>query len=463
MPGAGYRTVALTVSTAIFMQFLDSTALNTAIPTIAAALKTDAVDLNLAILAYQLAMTVLIPVGGALADRVGQRNAFALSLIVFALGSALCALSSTLPWLVAARALQGAGGAIMIPVSRTLVIRSSTKGELLSAMNWLLVPGMIGPMLGPFAGGLIVTYASWRWIFLINIPIALAGVVTTLLLIPDLRESSRRPFDAKGTVLVGAAVFGILFGLDSAAQPNAGWITSGLLSGGVLLAWLFLRHARRTAAPVLDLSLLDIASFRHSISIGASLRTIASASSFILPLWLQLGMGKSAATSGAVLILPTLGVMLSRLVGVPLTRLIHPRTVAIAGAAVMVITLLVSACFNGNWSLLAIGSTLVVQSIALSVSMMVINASTYIDVESEQTGRATAIYTTAQQLTLSFGITVGVWAIGGARWFYRTGEHDNRLYSFGMLVLTAFGVLGFLATRKLDEDAMGALRPRPVS
>lgn len=454
----GYRLVALTVSSAMFMQFLDATALNTAIPTIARDLNVEAVDLNLAILSYQLSMTVLIPVGTAIADRVGQRNAFAIALLVFAAGSILCAMAPTLPALVAARALQGAGGAVMTPVSRLLVIRSSQKSELISAMNWLLLPSIIGPMIGPVTGGLIVQHASWHWIFLINVPVALLGMAMTFLIVPDIRDHSDAPVDYKGIALIGPAIFGLMFGLESAANPHAGWATPALLSGGLLLVWLFARHARSHPFPVLDVTLLNIGSFRHSIQTGAILRTVAAGSSFIMPLWFQLGLGLSPGTTGAILIVPTIGTILSRIVGARVTQVLHPRNVAIGGAMLLVAALLVNAGFNTDWPLFAIGLALAAQSVAVSVAMMVIGASTYMDVEPERMSRASGMYTTVQQLTMSMGVTLGVWAISGMRLFYDTGEHDSRIYSGAVLVLAALAALGLFTTRKLDVEAMGALR-----
>lgn len=455
---AGYRIVALTVSTALFMQFLDSTALNTAIPTIARDLKVDAVDLNLAIISYQLSMTVLIPLGSAIADRVGQRNAFAVSLLVFAVGSILCATSTTLPALVAARALQGAGGAVMTPVSRFLVIRSSEKSELIAAMNWLFLPGIVGPMIGPVLGGLIVQHASWHWIFLINVPVAVIGMVLAFLLIPDIHDHSDGVIDYKGIALIGPAIFCVMFGLESVANPRAGWEAPALLGGGAVLTWLFIRHARRHPAPVLDLSLLRIGSFRHSLETGTILRTVAAASSFIMPLWFQLGLGLKPAVAGAILIVPTIATMFSRLVGVRLTQLVHPRNVAIWGSALLVASLLINAAFDVGWPLPLFALALAVQSIAMSTAMMVISASTYMDVEQGRMGRASSLFTTLQQLTMSVGVTLGVWTMSGMRLFYATGEHDNRIYSGSILVLAAIAAIGLVTTRKLDVQAMGALR-----
>jgi predicted MFS family arabinose efflux permease len=349
----------------------------------------------------------------------------------------------------------------MIPVTRLLVVRSAEKSELISAMNWLLMPAIIGPMIGPGLGGLIATHASWHWIFLINIPIALFGAVMTFILIPDIRDHDKSPVDFKGIALVGAAIFGLMFGLESAANPHVGWGAALLLGSGALMFWLFLQHARRHPAPVLDLSLLKIASYRHSVETATILRVITGASSFVMPLWFQLGLGMSPATAGVILIVPTIGTLLSRFLGVPLTRFVHPRNVALGGSAILVVALLFTASFDASWPLPAICLALGIQALAISFPVMVIGASTYLDVEREQISRATGLLTTIQQLTLPLGVIFGVWATSAMRWFYGTGEHDNRIYSNSVILLAMLAALSLITTRRLDAQATAALRPTP--
>jgi EmrB/QacA subfamily drug resistance transporter len=454
----GYRVVALTVSTALFMQFLDSTALNVAIPAMARDLHVPAIDLNIAILAYQLSMTVLIPVGSVLVERVGQRNAFAIALLVFMVGSILCAISTSLPALVASRALQGAGGAVMTPVSRLLVVRSADKSELLNAMNWLLLPGIVGPMMGPVIGGQLVTYSSWHWIFLINVPVALLGIVMTLIIVPDVRDSAKGNVDIKGIMLVGPAIFALVFGLESAAHPGAAWKALCLLVAAAVLFWLFIRHVRTAASPVLDLTLLSVASFRHSIVSGSIYRTLAMANGFIMPLWLQLGMGMSAAKAGAILVVSSIGTIASRLAGVHITRMIHPRTVAIGGAVLLVFALLATSRLETDWPLPVFYSLLGFQAIVLSLSMMVVSASAYVDIEAERVAQAAGLFTTIQQVTMSLGVTLGVWLISGMRLFYGTSEHDSRIYSASLVILALIAVAGVNSTRKLDVHSTGMLQ-----
>lgn len=454
----GYRTVALTVSTALFMQFLDSTTLNTAIPTIARDFGVPAIDLNLAIISYQLSMTVLIPLGTALAERIGQRNAFVLSLFVFMTGSILSAMSTSLPTLIGARMVQGASSAVMVPVSRLLVVRSVDKGELLNAMNWLLIPSIIGPMMGPALAGQIVTYASWPWIFLVNVPVALLGIVMSLIVVPDIRDEVRGPVDTKGMMLIAPAIFALMFGLENAVNPMVWWLSPILLAAGALLLWLFVRHTASSPAPVLDLSLLRITSFRQSVLLGLIFRTAALATGFLMPLWLQLGMGMSAAKAGAILVVSALGTVVSRLVGVRLTEIVHPRSVALGGAVALVFALLVTSRLEAAWPLAAFYCVLAFQAIAMSLAMMVVSALAYVEIEPNQMGSAAGLFTTFQQITMALGVMLGVWTMSIMRFVYHTTETDSRIYSASYLILAAFAAVGAVVMRRLDPEATGALQ-----
>jgi EmrB/QacA subfamily drug resistance transporter len=454
----GYRIIALTVSTALFIVYLDSAAFVVAIPAMAREFHVPAVNLNVAILANQLSMTVLIPVGSVIAERIGQRNAFVIALCVFIAGSVLCALSTSLPGLVAARALQGAGGAVMMPVSRVLVIRSADKSELLNALNWLLLPSIIGPMLGPVIGGQLVTYGNWHWIFLVNVPVALLGAVMTMIVVPDIREDTRGRVDAIGILLSGVAILTLMFGLDSAAHPRSSWEPPALLISGLVFLWLFLKHVRATTSPVLDISLMRIASFRHSIVAGAIIRTVLIASGFVVPLWFQLGMGMSAAKAGSILVISTMGVIVSRLAGVRLAQVVHPRNMAIGGALLLVLALIAIAQMKPDWPLWAFYAVLGFQAIVFSLSTMVVNAVTYVDIEPDKVGQASNLYSMVQQLNMSLGVTLGVWLISGMRLAYSTGEHDGRIYSASMMILAVVALFGAASTSRLDVHSTGTLR-----
>jgi hypothetical protein len=288
--------------------------------------------------------------------------------------------------------------------------------------------------------------------------VALIGMAMTLIVVPDIRETGDAPVDVKGIVLIGPAIFALMFGLESAIHPHAGWQTPALLIAAAILFWLFLRHVRRVPAPVFDLTLLRIDSFRHSIVTGAIFRTIALATGFILPLWFQLAMGMSAAKTGAILVVSSIGTIVSRLAGVKLTQVVHPRTVAIGGASLVVLALLLTAQLDPGWPLPAFYAVLGIQAVTISIGMMVVSAVAYVDIAPGRMAQAAGLFTTIQQLTMSLGITLGVWTISGMKLFYAADEHDGRIYSASLVILAALAVAGALTTRKLDVDSVGQLQ-----
>ena len=456
----GYRAIALTISTSIFMQFHDSTALNTAVPAIARALHVPVLHMDIAILAYQISLVVFVPVGGVLAARIGPRNAFTLALFVFMCGSLLCAFSDSLTMLAAARALQGVGGAVMMPIGRLIVVRSVEKSELISAMTWLLVPGIIGPIMGPAVGGFIVQYSSWHWIFLINVPIALIGIVMTLLVVPDLRDQKIDRFDRIGVLLLSPFLVCSVLGLGGVTGRQPVWITVVMLIAGVIFGRAYLRHARKAEAPILDLSLLAIPSFRHSMMAGSLIRVIFIGVGFLMPLWFQLAMHMSPARTGMLLIMTSIGSLISRLIATPLIRIFHPRSITVYGAGALGVMLLINSALRPDWPILVFYVLLGFQGLALAVAMLVLAPATYVDIEPDRMGAATSFYTTVQQLTMSLGVIAGVWTITVMRWLTSATPHDNRAYSGSMIILgiMSFGALAI--ARKLNADDLGMLRPR---
>jgi EmrB/QacA subfamily drug resistance transporter len=455
----GYRVIALTVSTSIFIQFLDATALNTALPAIARDLGVPAIDLNLILLAYQLALACCIPAAGFVSSRLGARNTFTLALGVFMLGSLLCAVSNSLPELIAARIVQGIGGAAMAPVGRLLVVRSAEKSELISAMNWLTIPGVIGPMLGPGIGGLIVTYSSWHWIFLVNIPIALIGMAMTMALVPNDPPDKNSRLDIGGLLLLAPAMCGLVLGLEGSSGSMFG-MTAALLIGSFLFLTLYVRHARSVSEPVIDLSLLAIPSFRHSMVSGTLLRTIAAASSFMLPLWFQLAMGLSAARTGALMMIFPLGLIASRALSGLLLRWNGPRRIMILGIGLLALALLACSALTPMLPPMLFAAALFLLGLGFSVPMLVIGAVGYVDIPSERMGAATAFYTTVQQLSQSFGVALGVWTISVMHLLTHSTAHESAGYVASQLTFSALTVLALLAALKLDDESTAALDPR---
>jgi EmrB/QacA subfamily drug resistance transporter len=301
LPKPSYRTTALIIASALFMEQLDSTVLATALPTMARYFDVSPSHMSVALTSYILSLAVLIPASGHVADRFGARTVFSSAIVVFTLSSILCAQAHNLPLLVAARLLQGAGGAMMIPVGRLVLLRSVDRADLVSAMSWFLVPGLIGPILGPPVGGLIVTYLDWRWIFYINVPIGVLGLALTRVFIQNTRSTTRQPFDLSGFALSGVSLACLLFGFETMSRGvGETKVALALIGAGLVSGAAYVVHALRARrmTPILDLSLMRIKTFRVSVLAGSLSRITQGAQPFLLPLMMQLAFGLSAAESG---------------------------------------------------------------------------------------------------------------------------------------------------------------------
>ncbi|MGH6958973.1 MAG: MFS transporter, partial [Dongiaceae bacterium] len=327
--------VPLIVACALFMENLDSTVLSTSLPAIARSLGENPLHLNLAITSYLFSLAVFIPISGWVADRFGARQVFRAAIVVFTAGSILCGTSDSLTGFVLARILQGIGGAMMVPVGRLVVLRTVSKVELVRAMAYLTVPALVGPVLGPPLGGFITTYVSWRWIFWINVPIGILGVILVSLFIEDIRELRPPPLDLRGFLLTAAGLTGLVVGFETVGR--------GVLPTGTILALsavgsafltLYVRHARRTAHPAIDLTLLRIPTFRASLVGGLLFRVGIGAEPFLLPLMLQAGFGMSAFESGTLTFVTAVGALTMKLSVEPILRRFGFRPVLVANALI---------------------------------------------------------------------------------------------------------------------------------
>src|SRR5262245_15667470 len=284
------RLVPMIVAVSLFMDNMDSTVIATSLPAIAADIGTSPLTLKLAVTSYLLSLAVFIPMSGWTADRFGARRVFAAAIAVFIIGSIGCAMSSALWHFVLARIVQGIGGAMMTPVGRLVLVRTIDRRELVNAMAWVSIPAMIGPLLGPPLGGFITTYTTWHWIFLINVPMGLIGIVLVTRYIDNIRAEVPERFDAPGMVLSGIAVAGLTFGLSIAGLDIVPWpVVAALIATGLISLALYLAYARRAPAPIIDFGLLKLPSFRASITGGFLFRIGVGAMPFLLPLLLQVG------------------------------------------------------------------------------------------------------------------------------------------------------------------------------
>ena len=410
------RLIALIVATALFMQNLDGTVVATALPRMAAAFGADPIHMNVALTSYLLSLAVFIPVSGWMADRYGARAVFRAAIGVFTVGSVLCGLSEGLPALVLARIVQGIGGAMMVPVGRLLLLRSVAKSELVAAMAWLTTPALIGPVVGPPLGGFMVEYASWHWIFYINVPIGVLGMVLVTAYVPDVREASPGWLDGWGLVLSGSALACLMVGFETVGRGVlAAPAVVGLLAAGVAAAGFYWVHARRVvatgAAPLLDLSLMRVPTFAVSVTAGSLFRVGVGAIPFLLPLMLQLGFGRSPAESGMITFASAVGAIAMKPAAQWALRTFGFRMTLTWNGVAAAVLLGVMGLYRPAWPLAAVYATLVLGGFLRSLQFTAYNTIAYADIPKSRMSAATSLYSTLQQLSLTLGITVGAAAL----------------------------------------------------
>jgi len=445
------RLLPWLVAVAFFMESLDTTILNTAVPTIAAALHVVPLSMKAVLSSYTLSLAVFIPISGWMADRFGTRRVFASAIGLFTFGSFLCGISTNIHVLVACRVLQGCGGAMMVPVGRLTIVRTFAKSELIRAMSFVAIPGLIGPMLGPIAGGLIVGYLHWRVIFFVNVPIGLIGLCLVYLHLPDYREKSN-PLDFAGLVLFGSGIALLsyvleVFGEHTLSVPAI----LGLLVTSILLLAGYGLHAARTAFPLLNLALFRIRTFRAAVSGSFFTRLGIGGIPFILPLLYQVGLGFTPIQSG-LLMMPQAIAAMSFKMTMPwiLTRFGY-RAVLISNTVIlgMLITIF-SAIGNGTpvWLIVALAFCFGFFSSLQYTSM---NTLVYADIDEQQASGASSIASTMQQLSMSFGVA---WASLVIAFFIPDRFHSSApqmihgIHS-AVFVLGAITVLSTIVFREL--------------
>ncbi len=448
-----FRTIALIVASAMFMEQLDATILATALPTMARDFGVDAPSMSIALTSYLISLAVFIPVSGVVADRWGSRTVFRAAIGVFVLGSVLCAQAPSLTFLVFARLLQGLGGAMMMPVGRLVLLRSVERRDLVSAMSWLLVPALIGPILGPPVGGLIVTYADWRWIFYINLPIGFLGMVLVSLFIEETKGERTGPFDALGMVLSGISLGSLLFGFESASRADEGWMAASLIAVGVIAGVLYLRHAKTHPAPLLDPRLMRVPSFGTSVIAGSLTRITQGAHPFLLPLMMQLGFGLSAATSGLVTIATAIGSLMMKAVAPKVLRRFGFRTALAANGIVAALLYGTCAFFRPDWPLPMIFGVLVCCGFSMSFQFTAYNTVAYDRIAPAQMSSATSFYTTFQQLMLSLGICVAALALHGSMGLRQHETPELSDFSAAFAVVVAISLAATIWNLRFAADA----------
>jgi EmrB/QacA subfamily drug resistance transporter len=438
----------------MFMEQLDGTVLATALPAMARSFNADPLHMNVALTAYLLTLAMFIPASGRIADRFGARSVFRAAIGLFTAGSVACALAPTLWALVLARMVQGAGGAMMSPVGRLVMLRVVSKAELVRSMAWLMIPATIGPIVGPPVGGFLVTYLSWHWIFYINVPIGVLGMILVTIFIDEMKEPARQKFDLRGLVLAGLSLSCLMFGIEVASRGiGARWLVAAVIGLGAASAGLYGLHARRVERPMLDFRLLRVTTFRMSWMCGSLSRIAVGAMPFLLPMMLQLGFGLSAAQSGMVTFIGAVGSLLMRACAPWFLRRLGFKVVLTWIGALATVLLAASAAFRPWWPLPVIYAVLLANGFFQSLQFMAYNTIAYADVSREDMSAATSFYTTFQQMALTLGIAISAAALAASMAVAGHGEPQLSDFSTAFLFVSAVSFLAPLFATRLPPEA----------
>lgn len=400
-----YKLIPWIAATAFFMQSLDTSILNTALPAIAHDLNQSPLNMQSAIISYVLTLALFIPISGVLADKLGTRNVFVLAIFLFLLGSIVCALSTSLIWFDVGRVIQGMGGSMMVPVSRLVIIKSFKRSEFLTALNNATIPGLIGPIIGPILGGYLVQMISWHWIFLINLPIGLVGIMTALKFMPNLYEKSH-PFDIIGVLLVSSVAMSVTLGLELINDNLTYWVISLFIFAGIGL-FCYLHHAHRTQYAIFPLALFNIHTFRIGIIGNLISRLGISATPFLIPLLLQIAFGYSAIKSGIMLLPMAIAALIMRTWSQRILSRFGYRNILIyntlsAGVAIIALSLL-----EKDSSIIVFVILLFGLGFFNSLQFTAMNSITLSNLEGELTSSGNSLMAINQQLAVSFGVALG--------------------------------------------------------
>ena len=399
------RLLPLLVAVAFFMESLDTTILNTAVPAIAKALQVAPLSMKAVLSSYTLSLAVFIPISGWMADRFGTRRVFASAIGIFTLGSLLCGLSSNIHLLVACRILQGCGGAMMVPVGRLTLVRTFARSELIRAMSFVAIPGLIGPMLGPIAGGLIVAYFHWRVIFFVNIPIGLIGLVMVYLHLPDHKGDRQTPLDAVGLILFGSGIALLSYVLEVFGEHSlSSRELLSLLAIALLLLTGYGLHAARTAFPLLTLNLFRIRTFRSSVSGSFFTRLGVGGIPFLFPLLYQVGLGFSPIQSGLMMMPQAIAAMSLKLTMPKILNRFGYRAVLLVNTIMLGLMILSFATIGFATPIWLIVGQAFCFGFLSSLQFTSMNTLVYADVNDEQASAASTIASTMQQMSMSFGV-----------------------------------------------------------
>ncbi|MBV6819669.1 MFS transporter [Rahnella sp. PD12R] len=460
----------LLVAGAFFMENLDATVIVTALPQMAKDFGVHPVDMNIGVSAYILTLTVFIPASGWIANRFGTRNVFSLALILFTLASLLCSASDSLGTFTAARMLQGFAGALMVPVGRLVVLKNTQKSDLIRAIATITWPGLVAPILGPPLGGFITTYASWHWIFLLNLPLGVIALMFSRKLIPQVKGQKGVPFDITGFVLTGAACLGLIFGLDMFNQGTINWKPVTMVGGAVIVGALAVWHSGRAAYPLLPLTALKIKSYAVTIYGGSLFRVAIGALPFLLPLMFQLGYGMNAFDAGLLVLAVFAGNLAMKPFTSPILHRFRFKSIMLVNGLLNSATIFACALLTPEVPTAITLLLLFASGMTRSMQFTALNTLAFSQVPAEQMSGANTLFNTAQQLSTGLGIAIGALSLRVAEHFLpASAGMQTGTFHIAFIIIGVFSLAGTLDSLTLDPTAGDEIRrkkesvPQPAS
>ncbi len=460
LPDARVRMLPYIVAATFFMEYLDTTIIATALPQMAQSFGVGPNELSLGMTAYMLTLAVFIPISGWVADRFGSRTVFGMAIVIFTLASILCGYSENVWQFTAARVLQGLGGAMMVPVGRMIVVRSTGKERLMKAIATITWPAIVAPVVGPSIGGFITTYASWHWIFLMNVPFGIAAFIAVMTVVRNEHGHSRRPLDVIGFLLSGAALTSLLYGTEIASHMESnikvalGFVALGVVLGGC--AWW---HTQRIEHPLLDFFNLRIPTYSVTVLTGSLTRIGVDAVPYLMPLMFQIGFGLTAFQSGLLLLATALGNLGMKAFTTRILQRFGFRSVALNNAAIAGCLIIACGLLTPGTPLPVILGVIFCYGLSRSMQFSTLATLAYADISDARKSSASTLWSVAQQMTIGMGIAFGALALRVAAYLRgeevdASGAHftlGDFQWAFAMAgLVTLVSVIGY---RGLSHDA----------
>lgn len=445
------KYIPFVIAFALFMETLDATIISTVIPKIALSLNTDPITLKIALTSYLLSLAIFIPISGWVADHYGSKNVFITALSIFTLGSLSCGLALNLPMLIASRVVQGIGGALMMPVGRLILLRSFQKSELVKVTNYVTIPSLLGPAMGPVIGGIIASFASWRFIFFVNIPFGFLGVWFALKVLSNYKAADAPKLDLTGFILFGIGLAALAFALESFGEATLRTeVLIKILFFALVILSIYFMHARRIEYPFIDLSVFKIRTFRITVLGSFFSRCGIGGMPFLLPLFFQLSLNKSPLYSGLLLLPFAIAMLLMKFFVKPTLKIFGFKNLLVLNTFLLGVSILIFCFITPDMPAYILVILLFCHGLLTSLQFSCMNVLSYIDLNEKNVSIGTSIASAIQQLSMSFGIAISALVLRlslgqyGDAFDIEVAVFHEVFFVIGMLTLITTSIFLFL-------------------